>query len=346
MEQQKIIVNALPVKTWHRLDVNEAKTIAYTPTAACTVQAESEQGTAQISAVSKVEPEQSVETGVGAALTPVFQWGMQIAAASNTTDTVRMTIQNAPQAESSLQVLVNAAEGSHLTIVQNWEGQANHAAVRTILHVAANATVHLIQVLADNSVDSWNDVGCVAAEKGSIELTRLYLTKGNLISGVRADLIGDGSSFTSHSGYLVQQNRTLDMNVIVNHIGKKTMSDITAEGTVQNHAAKVFRGTIDLRTGCSGSEGKENETVLLLGDDVVNKTIPLILCSEEDVKGSHGASIGELPQDILFYFASRGIEKEIAEKIISRAKLETLCQGLDEKAADLLQKTIDEVIPT
>ena len=257
-----------------------------------------------------------------------------------------MTIQNAPQAESSLQVLVNAAEGSHLTIVQNWEGQANHAAVRTILHVAANATVHLIQVLADNSADSWNDVGCVAAEKGSIELTRLYLTKGNLTSGVRADLIGDGSSFTSHSGYLVQQNRTLDMNVIVNHIGKKTMSDITAEGTVQNHAAKVFRGTIDLRTGCSGSEGKENETVLLLGDDVVNKTIPLILCSEEDVKGSHGASIGELPQDILFYFASRGIEKEIAEKIISRAKLETLCQGLDEKTADLLQKTIDEVIPT
>lgn len=346
MEQQKIIVNALPVKTWHRLDVNEAKTIAYTPTAACTVQAESEQGTTQISAVSKVEPEQSVETGVGAALTPVFQWGMQIAAASNTTDTVRMTIQNAPQAESSLQVLVNAAKGSHLTIVQNWEGQANHAAVRTILNVAAGASVHLIQVLADNSADSWNDVGCVAAEKGSIELTRLYLTKGNLTSGVRADLIGDGSSFTSHSGYLVQQNRTLDMNVIVNHIGKKTMSDITAEGTVQNHAAKVFRGTIDLRTGCSGSEGKENETVLLLGDDVVNKTIPLILCSEEDVKGSHGASIGELPQDILFYFASRGIEKETAEKIISRAKLETLCQGLDEKTADLLQKTIDEVIPT
>ncbi len=85
---------------------------------------------------------------------------------------------------------------------------------------------------------------------------------------------------------------------------------------------------------------------MLLGDDVVNKTIPLILCSEEDVKGSHGASIGELPQDILFYFASRGIEKETAEKIISRAKLETLCQGLDEKTADLLQKTIDEVIPT
>ena len=131
MEQQKIIVNALPVKTWHRLDVNEAKTIAYTPTAACNVQVESEQGAAQISAVSKVEPEQSVETGVGAALTPVFQWGMQIAAASNTTDTVRMTIQNAPQAEAALQVLVNAAEGSHLTIVQNWEGQANHAAVRT-----------------------------------------------------------------------------------------------------------------------------------------------------------------------------------------------------------------------
>ncbi len=45
---------------------------------------------------------------------------------------------------------------------------------------------------------------------------------------------------------------------------------------------------------------------LLLGEDVVNRTIPLILCAEEDVEGNHGASIGQLDEDILFYMNSEG----------------------------------------
>ena len=63
---------------------------------------------------------------------------------------------------------------------------------------------------------------------------------------------------------------------------------------------KTFRGTIDFRCGSSGSVGDEQEDVLLLGENIVNKTIPLILCEEEDVDGRHGATIGRLPEDMLF----------------------------------------------
>ena len=49
----------------------------------------------------------------------------------------------------------------------------------------------------------------------------------------------------------------------------------------------VFRGTIDFKFGAAGAEGEEKEDVLLLGDDVINQTIPLILCAEEDVQGNH-----------------------------------------------------------
>ena len=54
----------------------------------------------------------------------------------------------------------------------------------------------------------------------------------------------------------------------------------------------------------------------MLGDDVVNKTVPLILCAEENVVGNHGATIGELDEDTLFYFESRGISAAEAENII------------------------------
>ena len=172
-----------------------------------------------------------------------------------------------------------------------------------------------------------------------------YLAQGNVISGIRTDLAGNGSSFTCKSGYLVKPSKKLDMNVIANHIGKNTQSDIQADGTLYDGAEKAFRGTIDLKRGCSGSEGKEEENVLLLGDDVVNKTIPLILCTEEDVKGSHGASIGELEQGMLFYFEARGISKSEAEKIVAKARLEKLCQETaDEKAAEYMHQKIEEVI--
>ena len=70
----------------------------------------------------------------------------------------------------------------------------------------------------------------------------------------------------------------------------------------------------------------ENETVLMLGEDAVNKTVPLILCAEETVEGTHGATIGELDGDTLFYFESRGIDKTGAEHIMARAAIERIAR--------------------
>ena len=85
-------------------------------------------------------------------------------------------------------------------------------------------------------------------------------------------------------------------------------------------AKKVFRGTIDFKRGSAGSVGSENETVLLLGEDAENKTVPVILCAEENVEGSHGATIGELDEDTLFYFASRGIDRAAVERLARMAE--------------------------
>lgn len=101
-------------------------------------------------------------------------------------------------------------------------------------------------------------------------------------------------------------------------------------------AEKIFRGTIDFVRGSADSVGAETEQVLLLGDDVVNKTIPVILCAEENVQGSHGAAIGELDEETLFYFGARGMHRTQAENTIARAKLEAKIQKIGD--ADIEQK--------
>ena len=58
----------------------------------------------------------------------------------------------------------------------------------------------------------------------------------------------------------------------------------------------------------------------------MNKTMPVILCQEEDVDGRHGATIGQLGEELLFYMQSRGIDEEEAKKIMIKARLESVAR--------------------
>ena len=70
----------------------------------------------------------------------------------------------------------------------------------------------------------------------------------------------------------------------------------------------------------------------MLGDDVQNRSVPLILCAEEEVDGSHGATIGTPDPQALFYFASRGIDAEKAQRILARAAVERLTNAAQDEA--------------
>ena len=79
--------------------------------------------------------------------------------------------------------------------------------------------------------------------------------------------------------------RRRDFNYVVRHRGKKTISNIMANGVLAGTSKKCLRGTIDLVHGCKGSEGTERETVLIADKGVDNKTVPTILCDEDDCGG-------------------------------------------------------------
>ena len=166
--------------------------------------------------------------------------------------------------------------------------------VRTALHVEKDAKVRLVQIqnAAQGSLLRLETSG-ECAENGQVELIQVLLGRGDVYSDGQFELNGNGAGFTAGIGYLGQKQQTVDMNLVVNHWGQKTTSEINAAGALKDDAQKIFRGTIDFKKGSAGSVGSEQETVLMLGDGVVNKTVPLILCAEENVVGNHGATIGD-----------------------------------------------------
>ncbi len=225
------------------------------------------------------------------------------------------------------EVSFTAEENSSITV---YELHRSNSAVKLSFDIGRNASVKLVQLL--NPTEKLRHETFANCSKGGrFQIMTIMTGDGNIYSDNRTELEGDSSSINVEVAYLGKNSQTIDYNIAVNHWGKDTHSEINAAGALMDSAKKVFRGTIDFKTGSSDSKGSENETVIMLGDDVVNKTVPLILCSEENVEGSHGATIGELDDDTLFYFESRGIGREEAERIMAYAALKRLIRLSDDK---------------
>lgn len=246
---------------------------------------------------------------------------------------------------SEKRVDIHAPEGQTVTVFETLRSE-DKLLVRTELHVEKDARVRLVQIqnaAHDSLLRLENNGRC--DENGQVELIQILLGRGDVYSDGHFALNGTGAGFQAGIGYLGQKQQTVDLNLVVDHWGQKTTSEINAAGALKDDARKTFRGTIDFKKGSAGSVGNEQETVLMLGDGVVNKTVPLILCAEENVVGNHGATIGELDEDTLFYFESRGISAAEAENIMARAAIERLARTLqDETAQAAILTELEEVL--
>lgn len=218
--------------------------------------------------------------------------------------------------------------------------------VITDIDIKEGGKLKLIQI--DSSVLNSRLINRVNAnldKEAEMNIAQILPGRGEVYTGCTAELIGNDSKVNMDVSYLAKDNQKIDLNYVANHRGKSTECHINADGILRDKAEKTLRDTVNFITGSAGSKGIENEKVLLLGDDVVNKSIPLILCTEEDVEGAHGAQIGSLSEETLLYFAQRGISEEMAEKMISFGSFNRLIRMIDdEEVRESTSKLVSEVL--
>lgn len=348
MSQTKTItVNRLPSKTWNRLKLNSAAVsvpqsvqgadIAFAPMGALTVQ-------------NGAENWNDVETGLGKELdsylsnTPCAL--VSLDAAQKMESPALLTCTFAPGGAQGQRVLVHAGAGSALSLAvlcrSTAPGEGTAALqIKVRAEEGASVQLYLLETLDDN-VTALIDTGAQCERNAKVELTRLELGAKNLYAGGLAALDGVGSRFTAHLGYFARSGQRMDMNYLARHRGKQTSCLMDCSGVLSGDAFKLFRGSIDFLPGCAGAKGEEKEDILLLGEDVINQTIPLILCGEEDVEGNHGATIGRLDEKMLFYLASRGISESDARRLLARARVEALAQQMPQVLADEARRFMEE----
>lgn len=192
------------------------------------------------------------------------------------------------------------------------------AIVRII--VERGARVHVLEfVAADDDVQHLESVGIVAEDGARVDVQQFFLGASTTAAGLTCSLNGHNARFDLTCRYFAQDDERLDINHVVRMRGKNGRTNIRESGVLDGRARKALRATIDLIHGSSGSEGTELENVLILSDDVINKTMPVILCDEDDVAGNHGASIGSVGPEQIHYLADRGLSRDEAEALYVRA---------------------------
>ncbi len=232
--------------------------------------------------------------------------------------------------------VIHAMKDSEITIIMEYDSETESKGllgIQTRLLAEEGARIKLIKVqMLGEKIDHFDDIGGVCDDGAIIETINMQLGAGKTNGGCRIALLGDKSEFNNNTGYLCRHKQKYDMNYVADQMGKNTTSNMIFRGVLLDEAEKTFRGTLDFKAGSAGSVGDEQEDTLLLSPDVINRTIPVILCGEEDVDGRHGASIGQFGDDTLFYMESRGIDEETAKKIMIRARMESIARLIPDEA--------------
>ena len=341
MSQNKdMVINRLPALTWNHLGMNQSEIRDIPLPDAGTLLAEVPD--VILHSTDNVKRLKDIATGCGSAVDDLLEQTdipsnrFKTKAGETCEKPVRLDFRYGETPKNFNYVELTARENSAMTVVMDYRsapGSAGFAGVQTKIRAEKNSLVRLVQVhrLGEN-MTFINDIGTEIGDGARFELIQLILGCGRTYEGMRTDLNGTGACLAMDTAYIVGGTQRLDMNYAVNHIGRRTLSEINASGVLRDRAFKLFRGTIDLRKGASGAKGNEKEDVLLLDDTVINQTIPLILCDEEDVEGNHGATIGKLDDELLFYMQSRGIPQDAIYEMLATAHVEALLEKVtDEK---------------
>lgn len=201
--------------------------------------------------------------------------------------------------------------------------------------------VNLMNPASQNFISFDNEISTSA----KVNYTLVDFGGKNCVTNYYSNLLGNTSENIVNAIYLGTKEQLFDFNYIGELRGEHSNIDIDVQGALNGTCKKHFKGTIDFKKGCKKARGNENETCILLSDKAKSLSLPILLCSEENVEGNHSSSAGKIDEKQLFYIMSRGFNLKEAMKLVIRAKFNKVLENIsNEDLKTLIFNEIDKRI--
>ncbi len=150
---------------------------------------------------------------------------------------------------------------------------------------------------------------------------------------IEVTLDGQGASCDLGGGFMLAGDQQIDNRLRVDHVAPECVSRQAYKGVLDERAHGVFQGKTVVQRNAQKTDGNQLSRALLLSPDAVMDAKPELEIYADDVKCSHGATVGELDSEQLFYLRARGIDEAAARRLLIAAFLEEHVQSVSDEAA-------------
>ncbi len=249
-------------------------------------------------------------------------------------------------------IIVVAGAGSKATIIENYESNGKSftdSAVQIFVEDNANLTHYRVQT--------------ESAEAFNIGTTEVNLGRGSFYNATNINLGAKLSrhdihlKFNAEGGeafvdglYMLSGNQHHDTHSTIDHALPNCVSHQNYKGVLNDKSRGVFNGKVFVRANASGTDAKQSNKNLLLSNDARVDTKPQLEIFNDDVKCAHGATVGQLEEEELFYLLSRGLNESLArnlltygfaEEIVNKIGVESIKKQLDEAVLNRLNANLE-----
>jgi Fe-S cluster assembly protein SufD len=257
---------------------------------------------------------------------------------------------------SNVRALIVAGDRSQVRIVETYVapgGGTYFTNAVTEVFAGEGAVVDHYKVQQE-SVDAFHVASMhVHAGRNANVSSHSFSLGGKIVrNDVTALLDGEGAECTLNGLYLADGDRLVDNHTTIDHAKAHCPSHEIYKGILGGKARAVFNGKIVVRQDAQKTDAKQTNRALLLSDNASINTKPQLEIFADDVKCTHGAAIGQLDEDALFYLRARGLNyfeardmliHAFAGDILDRVKVEPLRVALESELYAQLAKDLAEI---
>jgi Fe-S cluster assembly protein SufD len=218
---------------------------------------------------------------------------------------------------------LHVGEAAQVSLVESYAGIGGATTLTsavTTVHLEPGAVVDHVKVQRETD-NAFHMATMTAVLSRASTFTSHALTFGGRIArnDIVALLDGEGAECTLNGLYVATGDSVVDTHTTIDHAKAHCPSHEVYKGILAGRSRAVFNGKILVRQDAQKTNAKQTNRALLLTDDAQVNTKPQLEIFADDVKCTHGAAIGQLDEDAMFYLRARGIDDESAKIMLIHA---------------------------
>ena len=248
-------------------------------------------------------------------------------------------------------MVVRADEGARFTLIEDLSSAAEDTLAYTNavveLFVEPRAKIEYVS-LQNLSRETWHFGRHRALLQRDSELDWVIGGFGSKRGKVwiENDLVGPGATSRVTGAYFADGDQHLDYDTFQEHAAPNTESDFAFKGALREQATAVWRGMIRVEEGAQRTNAYQENRNLLLSDAAHADSIPGLEIMANDVRCTHGATLGRVDRDQLFYLMARGLDRAEAERLIVRGFFQDVLDRIElEPVREALGAALEARIP-